>query len=257
MDDVRRVFQKLVQALADQQPSYLSQPFPLTELHETILPYRRYRRDLHFEAIEDYEMAVLRLLAGEGGYVTVEPREVRDFLVREQRAVNPRTGVFRTVKKATVTLNRDAARAMLDAGRAYAPPGPDYDEPAFGREQEEARSPLDSELLDQPDQPISVQASAQVEPPLREERAETMVPVDPGDESTPGPTTPSSSDDQIPLTLLVPRCFQCDSFLPVWRMVSYCPSCGTLLRHTTCRRCGERLDEGWRHCGACGEPIAE
>lgn len=256
MDDVRRVFQELVQALADHQPSYLSAPFPLPELHETILPYRRYRSDLHFEAIEDYEMAILRLLAGEGGYVTVEPSEVRDFLARERRAVNPRTGVFRTIDKATVTLNSDAAKAVLDARRAYAPPEPGHEEPEPAPEHEEPESPSGSEPLDQPDQLVSAQPSTQMDTP-RQEGAETMAPVEPVDERTPVLATHSPPDDQIPLTLLVPKCVHCESFLPVWRIVSYCPYCGTLLRHTTCRRCGERLEEGWHHCGACGEPTAE
>jgi hypothetical protein len=237
----------LVEVLADQRPAYLYRPFPLTELHETILPYRRYRRDLRFEAIEDYEMAILRLLAGEGGYVTVEPGEVREFLAREGKAVSPNTGVFRGIGEATVTLNRNALNTILQSRRAYAPPESDPAEPGAVAE---------SVRADWPDPDAGIHPVEDIQTPPQEEPSGSVATPELSDTSL-AETAPLPHGDQSPSTPIGPRCPRCTATLPVWRAIGYCPFCGIALRHTECRRCGERLEEGWRHCGACGEPLAE
>src|SRR5438094_5060184 len=69
-------------------------------------------------------MAVLRLLAGERGYASLEPTEVREALEREAGEKNPDTGLFRQFPDALLSLNRLAAERFLRRDRAYAPPPP-------------------------------------------------------------------------------------------------------------------------------------
>src|SRR3989442_15614228 len=69
-------------------------------------------------------MAVLRLLAGERGYASLEPAEVRDALQREAGESNPDTALFRQFPDAILSLNRLAAERFLRGDRAYAPPPP-------------------------------------------------------------------------------------------------------------------------------------
>src|SRR5690242_21774995 len=76
MDDLDRVFQRLVHNIRNGHAEYLSVPFTVQELYDTLVPYRHYRRDLGIETNQDYEAAVTRLLAGEKGYVrAARPRQ--------------------------------------------------------------------------------------------------------------------------------------------------------------------------------------
>jgi hypothetical protein len=74
---LERLFAQLVRNLAAISPARLRTPMTLAELRESIIPYRANRRALQLESVEDYELVVLRLCAGEGGLVRTEPEEVR------------------------------------------------------------------------------------------------------------------------------------------------------------------------------------
>src|SRR2546429_9965376 len=66
-DDLDRLFERLVRVLADEAPGRLAVPFPAAEVYERLGPYRSNRSSLKVATHQDYEMAVLRLLAGGGG----------------------------------------------------------------------------------------------------------------------------------------------------------------------------------------------
>ena len=74
MDDVERMYRQLVRIIRATSPQLLTQPFPVSDLYSTILPYRLHRRDLGLETNQDYEMALLELLSGARGYLIVEDR---------------------------------------------------------------------------------------------------------------------------------------------------------------------------------------
>jgi hypothetical protein len=73
-------------------------------------------------------MAVLRLLAGERGYVQLEPENVREAMQREIATINPDPAYFRSFPDAQVMVNGRAAERVLLADRAYAPSNPEEDE---------------------------------------------------------------------------------------------------------------------------------
>ena len=122
MSSVEHLFQHLVQVLASDDPERLTGPIQVSELYQTILPYRTYKKVLRFETNQDYEMAILQLLAGEGGYASVEPIEVRDALMKEVESINPNPGTFRDYAAARVLFNQDAVRSTVEGAIAYAPP---------------------------------------------------------------------------------------------------------------------------------------
>src|SRR5438309_9891519 len=66
-DDLDRLFERLVRVLADDAPGRLAVPFPAAEVYERLVPYRSNRSSLQVATHQDYEMAVLRLLAGGRG----------------------------------------------------------------------------------------------------------------------------------------------------------------------------------------------
>src|SRR5690348_17594342 len=122
MDELDRLFELLVRALS--RETRLAVPFPAAEVYERLVPYRSNRSSLRVATHQDYEMAVLRLLAGERGYASVQPREVQEALQREAGEKNPDTALFRQFPDALLSLNRLAAERFLRGDRVYAPPAP-------------------------------------------------------------------------------------------------------------------------------------
>jgi hypothetical protein len=119
-DELDRLFELLVRTLA--QDVRLAVPFPAADIYERLVPYRSNRSQLNVATHQDYEMTVMRLLAGERGYVSLEPEDVRAAMQRETGAANPDTAVFRSFPDARVAVNRFAAERFLRGDLAYAPP---------------------------------------------------------------------------------------------------------------------------------------
>ena len=103
MDDVERMYRHLVRTIRTSFPQYLSQPFLVGELYQTILPYRLHRRELGLETNQDYELALLELLSGEKGYLVVDGK-MRDVLKAERASSNPDTARIREFAQEHVAL---------------------------------------------------------------------------------------------------------------------------------------------------------
>jgi hypothetical protein len=225
MDDLERLFRHLVHLLAENQPDRLTAAFQLSELYQSMIPYRKYRKQLGFESNEDYEMAVLRLFAGERDYAAVEPAEVREQLVLEAEATNPNPGAFREFAAARVKLNEKAVRSVQTASRSFAPPAP-AGEPTPNAEQWAQFAPPAGQTLDEIQIPPEPEAAHQAQAD-----AATM-PID--------PSPPS------------PECPGCHKPLPTHRRVQYCPFCGCQVAPVPCPVCGDEIEVGWRFCITCG-----
>ncbi len=130
MDDLDRLFERLVQVLAQEQPGRLAVPVPAADVYERLVPYRSNRSRLRVATHQDYEMTVLRLLAGERGYARLEPVDVQEAMAREIDEPNPDTGLFRNFPDARVLINRAAAERFLEGERAFAPPSEGGEEEA-------------------------------------------------------------------------------------------------------------------------------
>jgi hypothetical protein len=122
VDDLDRLFQRLVQVLTERGPDRLGQPVQVAELYQDLVPYRQHRLALKLDTHQDYEAAVLRLLAGERGYARVEPEEAQQAFATELQATLPDAGVIHEFAAARVVLDLSAARRLLAGSEAYAPP---------------------------------------------------------------------------------------------------------------------------------------
>ena len=118
LDDLDRLFHRLVQVMAERGPERVSQPIQVAELYQDLVPYRQHRPALKLETHQDYEMALLRLVAGERGYARVEPEEAQQAFVMEVQAALPDAGVIHEFAAARVVLNAAAARKVLAGGEA-------------------------------------------------------------------------------------------------------------------------------------------
>ena len=224
-DELDRLFHQLIRNLAQLDPARVHGPVEVAELYERLIPYRTHRKSLGFDTNEDYEMTVLRLLAGERGYALVEPADTRDALAREVAVVNPDPGFFKQFGTATVTFDPGYVRTALGAS-GEAEPAPDATPPA----------------------PI----------PL----VEAVAPGEDGDTDASGTGADdvpfALEDDGAPS--VEPRiasapCSFCGGELPMGRAVIFCPHCGQNVGVVHCPACGTELDFGWRYCITCGRQM--
>jgi predicted RNA-binding Zn-ribbon protein involved in translation (DUF1610 family) len=124
VDDLERFFRQIVRNLAATDPSRLHRPLPLTDLRESIVPYRANRRALQLESSEDYELVLMRFCAGEGGFARTEPAEVRAEFEIEVGSSNPDLGIVHRYENAVVSLEPKPLALALnhEPGLAFAPP---------------------------------------------------------------------------------------------------------------------------------------
>lgn len=224
MDELDRLFHQLVRALAARGggAAALGQPIQVAELYQDLVPYRQYRSALRFDTYQDYEMALLRLLAGERSYARVEPGEAQQALALEAEAAYPDSGTIREFAAARVHLDAAAANKVLASDDAYAPAA-----------------------LHPPRDPAAERGHADPEGGSLKREA---------------PAGPAAS--RFPLAASRPQgvgepCPYCDAELPARREVFYCPFCGGNVRGVTCPDCRTELEVGWSFCITCGRKMGK
>jgi hypothetical protein len=119
MDALDQMFHVLVRTLRAKQPALLTAPFTVGELHQQILPYRHFRRDLGLETNQEYEFILMELLTGARGYLDVDER-LRDELGKELNTTSPEPARVRDFADSHVTVNAAALAAL--SGRATSSP---------------------------------------------------------------------------------------------------------------------------------------
>lgn len=231
MDDLDRLFQYLVNHLAHDAPQYLDRPFQVSELYQRLIPYRYHRDSLGFGSADDYEAAMLRLLAGERDYATVEPEDAQKAMAAEAQMPHPSHGTFREFAAATVTLQPNAVRRFQRSDVTYAPPPAprpapqDFTPHAFVE-------PAAAPATPPPPEPAPVPPPAP-EPEPAPRPGFVFEPVEPDTTGCPG----------------------CGEVLPADRDVRFCPFCGLRIGTVGCRQCGEAIEPEWRYCLACGTRV--
>ncbi len=240
MDDLDRVFHRLVSNIRHRHPEYLTLPFTVQELYETLIPYRHHRRELGIETNQDYEIAVTRLLSGERDYLHAD-QEMRDRLQAEIRASNMDPGAFREFAGSNVSLAPEALRRI----RAHTA-SDDGGEP--GSAAEVCRGYAEPSYVS-PGRPGSERPSAPPTPALS-----ATFPVS----SPPGGA--SGADSGSALTSMMNSsvsegCRFCSGTLPEGRNSMYCPHCGNNLSVSRCPACGSELESGWKFCPTCGRTV--
>ncbi|HEU4682529.1 MAG TPA: hypothetical protein VFS51_12315, partial [Gemmatimonadales bacterium] len=134
MTDLERLVRQIVRNLTATDPAGLHRPLPLSEIRDHIVPYRTNRRALELESSEDYELALMRLCAGESGFARTEPEEVRAEFAAELQGSNPDLGMLQRHGQALVHLEaRALERTDPKPELAFAPPG--YSDPRHGIEE--------------------------------------------------------------------------------------------------------------------------
>lgn len=154
---VDRFFHVLVQEIRSRVPSYLKSSFTVAEIYQTLVPYRTHRDRIGAEMNGDYEDALLRLLAGEGDYLTLESDAARQRLEREAGLPHPNTGLYREYAAVGVRLNPGKIPEPSSS------PGSDHDQEQRGLEQgalvsDEELDALVGRALDSADEELRLDA---------------------------------------------------------------------------------------------------
>lgn len=241
MTDLERLFRRLVDNLIAIDPARLHRPLALGDLLGSVVPYRTTRRALNIDSAEDYDTLILRLCAGEGGFVRMQSEDVSQVFQDQLASPNPDLSVLRDHAKAELVLGTEPLAHALGPGpdEAYAPP---EDDPL----------PLADEPLDlPPTRPVAAPA------PLRP-LAFTTEPTPPAEPMLPPPPR-MTAEPEPPLRRRESgvRCGFCGGRLPDGRTVKFCPHCGQNQAFTRCPECQSELELGWRHCINCGHTVSE
>ncbi|CAA9353906.1 MAG: hypothetical protein AVDCRST_MAG11-3701, partial [uncultured Gemmatimonadaceae bacterium] len=111
MDELDRMFRRLVQNARAASPEYLARPFEVAEIYHTLLPYRLNRRELGVDSAQRYDATLMRLLAGERGYLTGDA-DLQRAMREELQQPKPDTGAYRAYATAPVAFAPDAVRQL-------------------------------------------------------------------------------------------------------------------------------------------------
>lgn len=237
MTDLERLFRRLVDNLIAIDPARLHRPITIGDLLTSVIPYRTTRRALSLDSAEDYDILVLQLCSGQGGYVRMLSEDVGQVLRDQLTSANPDLDVLRDHERAELVIGTEPLAHALGPGpdEAFAPP--------------EVEEELD--LPDAPPLPPSL--APRISQPVRRisfsaEPVPPMMPPPPRMTAEPDrATTPRPEQGN--------RCSFCGDRLPAGRAINFCPHCGQNQSLTRCPECQSELELGWRHCITCGHAV--
>lgn len=257
MDDLDRLYRRLVHNIRANRPEYLQIPFTVRELYEQIIPYRHNRRELGIETNDDYEIAIARLLAGERGYLQGDPT-MQEQLRRELASPTGDPGVFKDHGDATVSLTpaaSDARTPVAGVGVAgtqtpvEAVPAMAASTPSAAPSPAAASAPAPAPAPASPNTPITGDAAPAVQ----------SAPVQTADAQPSATSTAVAPEVHVPSLLsslshieMPTGCRFCGGTLPEGRDANYCPHCGENLHTKRCPACGAEMDTSWAFCVTCG-----
>jgi hypothetical protein len=195
-----------------------------------------HRRELELETNSDYEMALLRLLSGERGYL-VGDDEMQEALKRELATPNPDPGSFRAYAMSHVSLAADAVRRLEQGGMRNAAPTP-------------AASPV---VPPRAAQSPAAPAARSSSPPSA--AAPVLAPMRSPVSSPSLQNTMAAPPRSTTAEALGGRCRYCSGALPQGRRLTFCPHCGQNLTVQHCPACNTELEVGWKFCTTCGRGV--
>lgn len=265
MDGDERLFDALVAALHRSREGDLDRPLTVAEIYQDLVPYRIARAELGFAMNADYEHALMRLLAGEGERLRLEPVEARDELRRELASRNPDVTLYRKYAACDVWVSDSAAGSRRGRPEDAEVTRPAVSGPAVPGQGSGAAEGADSdgsraaaasnrERSALPASPAAPNVAASAATPAAAVSsggpstlaATRKRPAAEGTASAPAGESASRSAGSV-------ACASCGSGLPADRPIRFCPWCGAD-RRPSCRACGEVLEPDWRFCTRCGSP---
>lgn len=246
---LERFHRALIEEIQTQRPEYLTGPFTVAEIYQNLVPYGSHRDRIGVEMNGDYEDALIRLLAGEGGYIVLDSEAALQALQAEVQRSNPNTGMYRDFAAVDVRLNP----AYLDLSAGALDHLPDLEQ-----ELQEEEDPVAMTSLAPSASPTGelgiVPPGAEIfsdGEPASGHDADGGSDEDASDRHPPAPELgePAPGGDAV-------QCRWCSEALPVRAPMNFCPFCGRDQNLIPCGSCGSELEPGWHFCALCGASTA-
>ena len=222
MDELDRMFRRLVHNIRAGFPDLLSRPFEVSVLHQQLIPYRLNRRELGLDSAEDYELTLMRLLSGARGLLTGDV-DMQAAMRTELESSNPDLSAFRAWGTASVAVAPAALRALDSTPQPPAAPA----------------KPLtrQAEMAGRATQELPASGSTATVPPA------------------PAPAPPVPPPQPAPTRTHGTGCRYCGGEVPEGREVHFCPHCGQNLSVKQCPACSTELEVEWQFCITCGRQV--
>src|SRR5688572_3316369 len=124
MDDLDRLAFRLVRTIRQRFPQLREQGFSLTDLEETLLPFRDVRRELANTGTDAFETTMLRLVSGERGYLVTSGelstacRSALALASPTMAQVRSWAGECLTLGQAALEIGTERTSGAFDAVRA-------------------------------------------------------------------------------------------------------------------------------------------
>lgn len=235
MDELDRMFRRLVHNVRAGSPDLLTRPFEVSALHQHLIPYRLNRAELGIDSAEEYEITLMRLLSGARGLLAGDP-EMQAALRAELESPNPDLSVFRAWGTASVSIMPTAVQAL----ERPSPVSVRMLEPVAATRQAEMAGRETLEVTASSASPVPVRQAPSSTP-----RAGTMASAPkPGPAAVPTATRALGTD-----------CRYCGGELPEGRDAHFCPHCGQNLTVKQCPACSTELEVEWQYCITCGREV--
>lgn len=269
MDELDRMFRRLVHNIRAGSPDLLARPFEVSALHQHLIPYRLNRGALGIDTAEEYELTLMRLLAGTRGLLTGDP-DLQAALKAELESPNPDLSLFRAWGTASVSINPAAVRELdshtAAALRRPSPVVADTSRQAemAGRATLEVAAPsaISAPAAAAAARPVPAAPSSAAPAPTGPAPASTKVAPAPA-KIAPVPTrsnAPALASGRQPVAAAAakptgPGCRYCGGELPEGRDAHFCPHCGQNLTVKQCPACSTELEVEWQYCITCGRQV--
>ena len=267
MDELDRLYRRLVQNIRGAAPELLTRPFEVSQIHQELIPYRTNRRELGFDSNEEYELALMQLLGGLRGYVTGDA-ELQKVMRAELSSPNPDLAAFRVYATSVVALAPEPLRAMEHelaprpgASVAGTPRASAADPSALAARAARATEAFEatpSAPLPSPPalhtRPRAPTASAAPPPEIRS--AEQTSALEPARTRTSAPDPVRAESSSAKSAGSGHGCRYCGGTLPDGRKITFCPHCGHNLTVQHCPACATELEVEWKFCITCGRDVA-
>ena len=257
-DVLQRFLGALIQQIAATRPEYLTGPFTVAEIYQDLVPYRSHRDLIGVEMNGDYEDALARLLSGEGDYLLLDSEVARRELQEELAGPNPNTALFREFAAVDVRLH--PSQVPLGAGsesevRAEDSKADAIDADGDGESAEDWYGELEAEFG------AELEGELELSDPRRSSEGgvvghiETITapPLVSLSEQAPDGADSTAADPSDGVTV----CHWCREALPERDSIHFCPFCGSDLRPSPCRECGEAMEARWQFCASCGAGVRD
>ena len=263
MDDLDRLFRRVVHNVRAAYPELLNQSFEVSQLYQQVVPYRLNRREIGVDSVEDFELALMQLLSGARGYLTGEA-DMQRALQDELESLNPDLSAYRGFATSRIGLATDAVRHIEQQPMSQPTAvGASASVASSSAVAARATERISTTGTATPDSPRTASGggggggggATRTSPTTSHHQQSAAMP---SSKSAGSPTSSASQSrsaesagDHSPSA-----CRYCGGSLPDGKPIVFCPYCGHDLTVQHCPACNTELEIGWKFCITCGRQVS-